>query len=285
MKNKSKKNNTRDKSYLKPLLVALPLILAMGLGGYLYINKKNQASKVTITATENNVEKANMKDVLSNNAANTKQVEPVNPRIVIPNKPGNIKEIITILSNKAGFQVDWKLKGYYNLSAEEIPLWNNPINLVLTPLTEYMTFKNKELMIYWSLGNPGEPFPYPVNVMTLLCGKTLMFFELEIPEQINKLLAKEDFKHCTIPNLADSLINNEDMQQFDFSKPPPFLKQYDPAAPQPQATENEKINPVQVDPKFSNQVQPIQAPPWAIPNNMQPVEVPTLEQLRATMIQ
>lgn len=259
----------------KPFLIALPIIFSLGLAAYIYQknNIQNTVLPVTVENQSQVLDQNNNFNPINNIGENSLQNKPIHPRIVIPNKPGNIKELITILAKKAGLNVDWKLKGYYNLSAQEISQYNNPIGLIITPITDMMTFYNKELKVKWILGNAGEPFPYPVNVMTLLCGNTLMFFELEIPSQISKLLERDDFKHCTVPNATvGSVINAADLKQFDFTQPPPFLKPYDANAPQPQAGADEKFKEVQIDSKFTNQKLTAPTLKWTIPENSQPIE-------------
>lgn len=176
------------------------------------------------------------------------------PKIVIPKTPGNIKPLFEQLAAKYGYKVDWKLKGYYNLDPKDLASYNQPIGFVLPVLTGLMTHANKTLKVYWKEGNPGEPFPYPVDVAYFACDKTLVLFEMENPQPqleikatVEQLLKRPEYKHCFLPDplmgmefnsptgtsgtvnvntnqaLSNDMANTIQNQNLDFSQPPPFV--------------------------------------------------------------
>ena len=271
-----KKVSSKKNISLPLLLVGLIFVTGLSTGVYFYRNKVS-ATQTPVATEQTSQPSSSIPSQNTNNASVA--ASPMHPRITIPNKPGNVKELLTILANKSGLQIDWKLKGYYNLTAQEITQFNNPIGLVITPLTDMMTLHNKELKIKWTLGNEGEPFPYPTSVMSLICDKTLMLFELEDPTQIRVLLDRPDFKHCAVPDtmLGSTLVGPE-MKNYDFSQPPPFLKPYDSQSSQPQSTDATKIMEAPINNQVANNPNSAQFN-WTTPQNGGQIEfVPTLPQ-------
>lgn len=263
----SSSSKKKETSNLRIPIIAAISTAIVGSALYFFISKNDNSN------VDNN--NAKVQEILKPEIV-AEEKTALYPKIVIPNTPGNVKELLTILAQKSGLSIDWKLKGHYNLNAEEITQFNNPISLVLTPLTDLMTLNNKELSIKWKLGNPKEPFPYPVFVTTLICGKTIMLFELADPTQIQILLDRPDFKHCSKP--ANGILSPADFidySQFDFSKAPPFLQPYDAtqanAQNTPVAVDGAPIITPKLDPKFTaNNAIPQQQ--WTLPANNQPID-------------
>lgn len=267
-KRTSKSSHKRDNT---PIFAGLATIclLCITAGGILaYKNSKEKPPE------NNNTQQ--IQDILKSDPLEEIDLNPTHPKVVIPQTTGNVKDLVTILAQKSGFAVDWKLKGHYSLTADEIRNFNNPISLVLTPLTDMMTLNNKELTVKWRLGNGKEPFPYPIYVTTLVCGKTIMLFELAEPKQVDILLKRPDFGHCVQPmNGVLSAVDFIDYSQFDFTKAPPFLKPFDPKDAQntiiPKADTNTEITTPQINTSSKNNS--ISQPNWVIPADMQPIEV------------
>lgn len=174
------------------------------------------------------------------------------PRVIIPNTPGNIKNLLEKLAAKNGYIIDWRLKGYYNLDQKTLEQYNQPIGFTLPLITDLMTYANKTLKAYWPESNPGEPFPYPTDVGYFVCDKSIILFEMNNPQPnqpiqytVGELLKKPEYKKCFIPDVllgmniniptntnSGAITINPNIElpkmveptQFDFSSPPPFVQ-------------------------------------------------------------
>jgi hypothetical protein len=184
-------------------------------------NQSNNVANSTIIQQEQQIAKQNLEITKQKGQDIIRQAS---PKVIIPNKPGNVKDLLTTLALKSGYQLNWQLKGYYNLDKKELMLYNQPIGLVLPTITEMMTFSNKTLKIHWDRGNQGEQFPYPLDVAYILCGKSIVLFETPDRNAIPTLLKNPNYSHCSIPSTS---LGTEtpiiDSSKLNFNEPPPFV--------------------------------------------------------------
>lgn len=156
-------------------------------------------------------------------------IKQIYPRITIPKQPGNIKTLLTQMSNNSGYQLDWRLQGYYNLEEKNLQSFiGQPLGISLMSLENLMTFANKNLRLHWNLSNPGENFPYPLEVASIICGKTILIFEMDNKRILPQLLTQKEYATCSIPDGTFDITLPKgatavDITQLDFSKPPPFV--------------------------------------------------------------
>lgn len=251
------------------------------------IAQNNQTSEDALTSPQAEPMSPEKKQPLIIEGGGSSVVKPpiqLRPRVVIPDAPGNVKNLLEGLAKKYGYTIDWRLKGYYNLDKATLEQYNQPIGFTLPLLTDLMSYANKTMKAYWGESNPGETFPYPTDVGYFVCGKTIVLFEMNNPQPnlniqytVAELLKKPEYKQCFIPdvmlgmnvNISENsqtgiisvdansqLPNVNDQKEFDFNSPPPFVG-------------NQNMG-VQLD---IQKVMP-EGMNWSIPKNQAPVRVP-----------
>lgn len=251
------------------------------------IAQNNQRSEDASTSPQPEPISSEKKQPLTIEGGGSSVVQPpvqLRPRVIIPDAPGNVKNLLEGLAQKYGYTIDWRLKGYYNLDKATLEQYNQPIGFTLPLLTDLMSYANKTMKAYWGESNPGEIFPYPTDVGYFVCGKTIVLFEMNNPQPnlniqytVAELLKKPEYKQCFIPdvmlgmnvNISENsptgmisvdansqLPNVNEQKEFDFNSPPPFVG-------------NQNMG-IQLDiqkfmPEGMN---------WSIPQNQSPVRVP-----------
>lgn len=139
------------------------------------------------------------------------QIVPVNtnlpPLQIATGEPGNLKEWITVQAKKQNLNVDWRLKGTYNLTEQEKSMYSQ-INLgqVLNIITGNLSTNNFILFSQWQARTPDKPFPYPLGVFIAQCQNNLVLMELLGPAQFDEELKNGSLKGCSIPK-ADLGLN------------------------------------------------------------------------------